>query len=283
MTATPATEPLRDLSFLPADPAAARTLTPGQVEAYNREGYLRPFRVYNGLQADANRAYFDYLLATMKALDDGRDTYAINGYQTRCEGIYEMATYPAILDLVQDIIGPDVVCWATHFFCKMPRDPKAVPWHQDASYWPLNPARTVTVWLAIDDADVGNACMHVIPRSHNLGHLKWKQTQQEAVLGQEIDGVESLSTPAPIELKAGEVSLHADMIVHGSTPNPSDRRRCGLTLRYCPPTVTSTNPDWQRNAILCRGGDPTGRWGFPPRPRGNDLTRADKPKSIGGN
>lgn len=275
--------PTQDLSFQPADAAAARVLDQSQIAFYNREGYLKPFRVFDAAQAHANRIYFDDLLAAMKLMNDGRDTYAINGYHSRCEGIHRIVTHPDILDLVQDIIGPDIVCWGTHFFCKMPRDPKAVPWHQDASYWPFTPARTVTVWLAIDDADVANACMHVIPRTHVMGHLAWKPTRQDAVLNQEIPDVQTLGSPVPIELAAGEISLHADMIVHGSTPNRSDRRRCGLTMRYCPPTVSSSKPDWQANAILCRGKDPTGAWGFPPAPRGNDLSPRNKPKSIGGN
>ncbi|MEX0776615.1 MAG: phytanoyl-CoA dioxygenase family protein [Phycisphaeraceae bacterium] len=272
-----------DLDFAPVANSNPITLTAEQIEQYNRDGYLKPFRIYTDLQAEANRAYFDYLLATMRAHDDGRDTYAINGFHRHCEGIWDMATHPVILDLVQDLIGPDLICWATHFFCKMPRDPKSVPWHQDASYWPLSPARTVTAWLAIDDADVGNAAMQVIPGTHRLGHLRWKQTDKAAVLGQEIQDIDRLGTPVSFELKAGEISLHADMLAHGSGPNPSDRRRCGLTLRYCPSTVRVMDPDWGTGAIICRGQDAAGQWIHCPRPCGNTVSPLHKPKAIGGN
>jgi len=136
----PAANPEIDLSFEPIT-HAPKVLTPEQVQSYNDEGYLKPFSIYDALHAEENRAYFDWILAKMRALNDGRDAYAINGYHTLCRGIYDMVTHPRILDLVQDIIGPDIICWGTHFFCKNAHDPKSVTWHQDASYWPLTPHR----------------------------------------------------------------------------------------------------------------------------------------------
>jgi ectoine hydroxylase-related dioxygenase (phytanoyl-CoA dioxygenase family) len=272
-----------DLSFKPVDNPHPRTLSRDQIARYNEVGYLKPFDVFNPLEAERNRAYFDYLLASMRAFNDGRDTYAINGYHSLCRGIYEMATDSRILDLVEDIVGPNIIVWGTHFFCKIPHDPKSVPWHQDASYWPLSPARTVTAWIAIDDVDVENAAMHIIPRSHNKGHLKWKETEGPAVLQQEIENVGQYGKPEPIELKAGQISLHADMIVHGSQPNRSARRRCGLTVRYCPPEVEPVNRDWGINSIIARGTDPNGWWGNKPKPPGEDVSSPDKPKAIGGN
>ena len=282
-TATLSTPEERDLSFESVNNPIPRTLSVQQIHDYNQVGYLKPFDIYNGLQAQCNRAYFDYLLAKLKAMNNGRDSYVINGYHTRCQGIHDMATHPAILDMVQDIVGPDIICWATHFFCKLPYDPKAVPWHQDASYWPLTPARTVTVWLAIDDADVENACIHVIPATHRQGTLPWEEATDPAVLNQKIVNIEQYGHPIPFELKAGQISIHADMLAHGSTPNPSDRRHCGLTIRYCPPIVRATNSSWTHNAIICRGSDTTGKWHHHQRPLGDDLPNANKPKSIGGN
>lgn len=272
-----------DLDFKDIVTPHPKVLTPEQIAQYNRDGYVKPFTIFNDLQAQTNRAYFDWLLARMKAQNDGRDSYAILGFHTRCQGIYDLAVNPQILDLVEDLLGPDFVCWTSHLFCKMPHDPKSVPWHQDASYWPLTPARTVTVWLAIDDVDVENACMHVIAGTHRLGHLKWKESDEPSVLGQKIDNAEYLGAPVPFELKAGQISLHADMIVHGSKPNTSDRRRCGLTLRYCPTSVVSLDPTWTVNAILCRGRDADGHWSNMPRPAGEDINTPFKPKPIGTN
>jgi len=274
----------RDLSFAESQPDRAKHLSAEQVETYNREGFLKPFRICDDADVERNRRYFDDLLEKIRQMAPDRDAYAINGFQSRCRGIYDMATHPRILDLVEDLIGPDIVCWATHFFCKLPHDPKSVPWHQDASYWRLTPARTVTAWLAIDDADVENACMHVIPGTHRMGPLPWSDATEPSVLNQSLTDVDKLGEPVPIELQAGEISLHADMLAHGSRPNESDRRRCGLTIRYCPPTVRVLAPAWADNEILCRGEAPADTdWRFNPRPEVEDLSAFGKQPSIGGN
>lgn len=270
----------RDLAFKPVANPAPRVLTAEQIERYNRDGYLMPFPIYNAAGAARNRAYFDRLLAMLKAFKDGRDTYAINGYHTHCRGIWDMVMNPAILDIVEDLVGPDIVCWGTHFFCKLPHDPKSVPWHQDASYWPFTPARTITVWLAIDDTDTENACMSFLPGTHRLGHLAWKRTDKPAVLNQEIEEIGKYGRPVPVELKAGEIELHADMLAHGSPPNTSSRRRCGLTMRYCPTSVRSVNGGWRSQAILCRGRDPDAYWTPAPRPDGEDLAIPAKRKEL---
>jgi hypothetical protein len=272
----------RDLSFVPVVNALPKKLTSEQIEQYNTDGYVKPFRIFAGSDVDANRDYFDSLLRILTEHQDGRDAYAINCYQGRCRGIWDLATNPLILDHVEDIVGPNIVAWATHFFCKLPGDPKVVPWHQDASYWMITPARTVTVWLAIDDADEDNAAMQFIPGTHRLGPLEWKQCDRPHVLQQEIVGAEKLGKPVFDELRAGEISLHADMLAHGSAANTSSRRRCGLTIRYCPPEVHAVHPDWSAHAILCRGVDPAGHWTHSPRPAGEDLS-GPKPKAVGAN
>jgi hypothetical protein len=281
---TPTNHDGRDLSFAPVANPLPKRLTQTQIAHYNEHGYVKPLPIFSLTKADQNRAYFDHLLAEMRQMKDGRDgNYAINAYHVCCEGLWDLVTHPAILDHVEDILGPNIVAWGSHFFSKQPRDPKHVPWHQDASYWPFTPARTVTVWLAIDDADENNAAMQFLPGTHTLGPLEWKQIDKAAVLGQEIVGAETFGPPVFDTLRTGEMSLHADMLAHGSTPNPSDRRRCGLTIRYCPPTIQSLDPSWMRQAVLCRGTDSTGRWTHNPRPVGDNLSPDKKPESIGGN
>jgi hypothetical protein len=260
----------RDLSFQPVENAEPRHLTRQQIADYNANGFIRPLPIYDEAEAIENRECFDRLMADVEAADDGRDSYSINGCHTLYRGIYDMATNPRTLDFVEDLVGRNIICWGTHFFCKLPGDPKKVPWHQDASYWPFTPSRTVTVWLAIDDTDEGNSAMLFIPGTHTMGHLEWKDTDDPAVLTQEIQGVEKLGEPVYDCLKAGDISLHADMLAHGSDPNHSDRRRCGLTIRYCPPEVQLVDPTWGARSIICRGEDPYKRWTPTPRPEGDD-------------
>jgi hypothetical protein len=270
-----------DLAFKPVVNAKPKALSTGQIEQYNREGYVSGFTAFDHADADANRAYFDELLE--QAGPDG--AYGINCFQARLAGLWDICTNPTILDHVEDIVGPTIICWAAHFFAKLPGDPKTVPWHQDASFWHFSPARTVTVWLAIDDTDEENSAMRFIPRTHDKGPMQWEQAAEGSVLDRELVGADSLGDPVSNTLKAGQFSMHADMLAHGSLPNRSNRRRCGLTIRYCPPDVAITDVQWGKGieAILCRGQDTTGTWRHHPRPASDRLVLADGPRNIGGN
>lgn len=268
-----------DLSFQASPVASARTLTRDQIALYNSQGFVQPFDIFSLSEMTELREYLNGLMNDMG--DAG--SYGINCYQARLSGLYDIATDPRILDHVQDIIGPDILCWATAILSKRPHDPKAVPWHQDASFWALSPARTVTVWLAIDDADAENSAMRFIPATHNQGAMDVQTTGGEAVFHKETANAEALGTPFTNTLKAGQISMHADMLVHGSTPNTSDRRRCGFTLRYCPPSVQIVDPSWATGveAILCRGD--AGTWDAHPRPDNNDITKTQSPHVVGNN
>lgn len=270
-----------DLSFKPSDPNAAKLLTPEQIAHYNREGYLRPFDVFDAKEIAEIRGYIDGLIADMG--DQG--AFGINCYQARLSGLWDIANDPRILDYVEDIIGPNIMCWATAILSKPAHSPKYVPWHQDASFWRLSPARTVTVWLAIDDVDEDNAAMLWIPRTHDKGHFELEETKGDSVFHIQTKGADDMGTPVVDALRAGQISLHADMIIHGSKPNVSDRRRCGLTLRYCPTDVEIVDPEWEKGveAILCRGEDKSGRWTHHPRPENNDITKTNSPHVVGNN
>ena len=269
-----------DLAFAPVTRTPAH-LGAAQIAQYNREGHAGPFDVYGPAEAARVQAYVDRLMA-----DAGEaGAYGINCYQARLAGLWDVATEPRILDLVEDIIGPDIVCWASAILSKAPGDPKRVPWHQDACFWALSPARTVTVWLAIDDADAENAAMRFIPRTHASGRLPEAATDGAAVFHKGTAGAEAMGEPFVNALRAGHCSLHADMLVHGSEPNLSERRRCGLTLRYCPPQVRITDPRWARGveAIVARGTDPTGAWRHHPRPENDDIRATSSPHVLGNN
>ncbi len=268
-----------DLSFAPVSNDTPGRLHPDQIAQYNRAGFVQPFDIFDSAEIGRIRAYVDGLIAAMGA----NGAYGINCYQARLAGLYDIATDRRILDHAEDLIGPDILCWASAILSKAPQDPKAVPWHQDASFWALSPARTVTVWLAIDDADAENAAMRFLPGTHDKGALSVQATGDEAVFHKETAGAETMGTPFTNALKAGQISLHADMLVHGSLPNTSDRRRCGLTLRYCPPQVRITDPDWAAGveAILCRGTP--GDWTTHPRPENDDITQTTSPHVVGNN
>jgi len=255
----------RDLRFHPSTPEHPKTLTSEQIAAFNRDGYLKGIRIFSDQEMGGIRNYFDELLR--QTLAAGGDSYSISTAHLRHGRVYDLLTEPRIVALVKDLLGENVIGWGSHFFCKLPGDGKQVSWHQDSSYWPLSPSKTVTAWLAIDDADVENACMRFIPGSHHLGHLTYTLSENDEanVLNQTVEGAEALGRPVDVELKAGQISIHSDLLLHGSEMNQSARRRCGLTLRYCPTSVRA-ELGWNAKGVVVSGTDDSGHWANPQRP-----------------
>jgi hypothetical protein len=266
----PSTEQLsnleRDLRFHPSTTERPTTFTPEQIAAFNREGYLAGVRIFDEEEIAGIRHYFDELLA--KTLAAGGNSYSISTAHLQHGRVYDILTHPRIVARIEDLLGENVIAWGSHFFCKMPGDGKRVSWHQDSSYWPLTPSMAVTAWLAIDDATVENACMRYIPGSHQLGHLTYTLSEGDEanVLNQTVAGAESLGEPVNVELKAGEISIHSDLLLHGSEANESTKRRCGLTLRYCP-AVVRAGLGWNAKGVIVSGKDESDHWANQPRPR----------------
>ncbi len=264
--------PGRDLQFFPSDPGAATTLSAAQVEHYNSRGYVPELEVYDaGDAADLNH-YITDLLETVVSAQDKRNSYSINAYQHVCERLYDIVQEPRILAYVRDILGDEVVCWGTHLFAKLPHDGKEVPFHQDAVFWPMTPSRSVTAWLAIDDADEGNAAMQFVPGSHLEGPIEHETVGLDGrrVLSRRALGMENRSERVIDSLRSGQMSLHSDLLLHGSAANDSDRRRAGLTLRYTRADVRLVEgyEHYAKNSIHCLNGDPSGFWEHNPRPEG---------------
>jgi non-haem Fe2+, alpha-ketoglutarate-dependent halogenase len=173
-----------------------------------------------------------------------------------------------ILDAVEDIIGPDILCWGTSFFIKEPRNPAYVSWHQDSTYWGLEPADIVTAWVALTDSTTENGAMRVIPGSHTMAQVPHRDTFRTDNLlsrGQEIMVDVDASRADTLTLTAGEMSLHHVRLIHGSEPNPSAQRRIGFAIRYLPTYVRQVAGahDW---ATLVRGADHYGNFELEQRP-----------------
>jgi hypothetical protein len=176
-----------------------------------------------------------------------------------------------LLDIAEIFVGPDIALFASHYLSKPPGDGMPVLWHQDGSYWPLEPMEVVTLWLAVDDSLPENGCMRVIPGSHTMELQKLnRRTEVPNVLSSEIDpALVDESQAVDLVLKAGDVSVHHPNIIHGSNANTSSRRRCGLTIRYIPTStriVTKAGGRWP-SAFLLRGAGRPGVNDYYPRPR----------------
>ncbi len=266
----------RELKFFAVDNDVPKRLTREQIRQFNEKGYIFPIDIFTAAEVEANRRYFDELME--KARVAGHNSYSINGWQKYCRGIYDLLYDERILDCVEDLLGANLVNTMTHYFSKEAGDDKQVTWHQDASYWPLTPSKTVTVWLAIDDADEENGAMQFVPGSHLHGQIPYEHSTEEerAVLGQSVRDPEKWGDkPVSINLKAGHISIHTDLLLHGSGFNRSQRRRCGLTLRYMPPDVR-TSEEEHGQGFICRGEDPQGYWVNWPAPEGEDIPAVRK-------
>ena len=253
--------------FFPLGVENTQLLTKAQIDQYNDQGYLFPFDIFSAEEITEIRAYFfDDLLP--KAMAAGWNSYEITNWHKHCRSVYDLVTNSRILDYVQDLLGETLILRHSHFFAKLPGDGKRVSWHQDASYWPLTPSKVVSAWLAIDDTDVENGAMQVIPGSHKNAQVAFEKSSktENNVLNQTVHHPEKHGNdPVSLTLKAGQMSLHSDWILHGSEPNMSTRRRYGLAMRFLSSDVRAYN-DWNQHSIVCRGSEPTGHWANHPRP-----------------
>jgi ectoine hydroxylase-related dioxygenase (phytanoyl-CoA dioxygenase family) len=240
---------------------------------FESEGYLCGLRVLDLAAADEIRNQFDALEAV-----EGRERCQIGLLDRHFDQrfVWELATHPAILGCVEAVLGPDLMLLATHFFCKYPAidedseigaaagqsAARYVAWHQDVTYWGLEPPDSVTAWYAVDDSDAVNGCMRVIPGSHRGGirdHGTAERPGNLLSINQEVPvSDEEEAQAVDLVLRAGDISLHHGMLIHGSNPNRSTRRRCGLTLRYVSPVVRQVTRNSQGRtwaAVLVRGAD----------------------------
>ncbi len=233
-----------------------KRLTDKQRKFYEENGYLIGLPpVFGAKQVkDLN----DGLTELMKLLHPGEDAKDIREWHETSRFLYDICTNSTILDYVEDILGPDFYLWGSNFFIKPPRSSSTVGWHQDTYYWPLEPKISATVWVAFEDVDEENAAMQVIPGSHRAGLLKHSRSSDtDSVLTLECEqGQFREDSAVSLNLRAGQVSIHDDKLVHGSPANNSSRRRAGLTIRYSSTVVKcdlAVNPHF--TTYLCRGVD----------------------------
>jgi hypothetical protein len=233
-----------------------KTLNTDQQQFFEKNGYLMGLpRIFGN--ADLH-VLNQGLAELLRLLRPGEDSKEIREWHESSLFLFDICMNSTILDCVEDLIGPDFYLWASNFFIKEPHSTHTVGWHQDAYYWPLSPHESLTVWIAFGDSDEQNGAMQVIPGSHRAGLLKHgRTTDTQSVLTLECETEQfRADTAVSLNLKAGEISIHDDKIVHGSPANPSDRPRVGLTARYsrtCVRCDLSINSHFK--TYLCRGVD----------------------------
>lgn len=248
-----------------------KILSQDAIDQYERDGFFFPVRALDtGEVASVRR---DVETIERERLNDigGAFRHKPHLLLKSLEGIVRNKT---ILDAVEDLIGPDIFCWASLFFNKDPGDPSYVGWHQDSTYWGLSGPEVVNVWVALSPATVASGAMKILPGSHLGGQIPHRETYNENSLltrGQEVQKEFNENDSVDILLKPGEVSLHHIGVIHGSGPNRGDDRRMGFTVRYIP---THLHQIYGRDrALLVRGEDTYGHFDHETGPD-EDLSEA---------
>ena len=209
-------------------------LRAGDIEKYREEGYLVPDYRIPGEFLDGISLKVSEFLSEHPEFRDNCPALLRHDIT-----FSEFCFVPGILDMVCELIGPDVALWNMSLFGKPAHNGKATPWHQDGEYWAVRPLATCSVWIAIDDSTTENGCLQVIPGSHRSRTLAAHQhnPSEDITLHEELQSSElDTSKAANIILERGQVSLHDVYLMHGSKPNRSNKMRRGMTMRMMPTT-----------------------------------------------
>ena len=217
---------------------------------YERDGYVSAIPLLSPEDAQQHR----------KRLEDAETKFGNMHYKSKAHTILtsplELATMPSVLDIVEQMIGPDILLYNVTYIIKEPHTPSHVSWHQDLTYWGLSHDDQVSMWLALSPATEESGCMRMIPGSHTDGVHKHETTDDEhnvLLQGQTIKGIdESKAVTCP--LQPGEASFHHGWTLHASMPNNSSDRRIGLNIQYVASHVRQTKHDLD-TAMLVRGVD----------------------------
>ncbi len=251
------------------------SLSPGAVSEYRRNGYHCPVRVISTEEAQRLRARVEAEerargpIFTEDRVNDGDALGGSYRFKSHLlfKWIAELIRDPRLLDVAESLLGPNILCWSTHWLIKEARAPQYVSWHQDSQYWGVESDRFVSFWLAVSPARSRSGCVRVLPGSHNqpdLRHVDTFSANNMLTRGQTIQAVDE-SQAVELELEPGEVALFDYRIAHASNPNQSDDRRIGLAIRYMAPEARQLRGPWD-SATLVRGEDLYGNFALEPEP-----------------
>ncbi|MGH1489838.1 MAG: phytanoyl-CoA dioxygenase family protein [Acidimicrobiales bacterium] len=223
-----------------------------QIEQYESQGWVSPLDVLTEAEAASARAKVEEFEAEYGAF--GTRPERSRAYLP-FTWVDEIMRNPLLVDMVEDLIGTDILCWNAIFWIKEPGAGSFVGWHQDATYWGLDNLELVSVWVALSEASEEAGCMSVLPGSHRqtFDHDETYDANNLLTRGQHINNIDPAATVA-MPLRPGQASFHNIATAHGSGPNDSQDRRIGLSLHYMPTYTRQTRVDWDSAAFI-RGED----------------------------
>ena len=234
-----------------------KSLSADAIAQYEREGYYFPVPVITAGEAKQARADVERAEAYFQARGE-RLRHRPHLLLT-CLDL--LVRHEKVLDAVEDLLGPNLLCWTSAFFTKEPGTGGYVSWHQDSTYWGLSTPDVLTAWIALSPSTVEAGAMRFIPGTHKMDQLEHRETFAEENLltrGQEVEVEVDESQAVDLILQPGEMSLHHVRLIHGSDVNRSSDRRIGLAVRYIPTHVKQLlGRDF---ATLVRGVDAYGHF-----------------------
>ena len=246
-----------------------KRLTDADRQAYHAHGFHFPLAAFGRQEIGHYRSQFEAL----RTREGGTISTSTN---TRAhlllKWIDDIVRDARVLDAVEDIIGPDILVWASGFFAKRPGDRSYISWHQDATYWGLSSHDVVTAWLALSPSTPETGCMRVVPGTHKVQvpHVDTFARGNLLSRGQEIAVSVNEDDAVDIVLAPGQFSLHHVLLLfHGSRPNAGTDDRIGLAIRYIPTHLRQLSPI-KDSAMLVRGHDQFGHFA-PDRPPAADF------------
>ncbi|MBX9699321.1 MAG: phytanoyl-CoA dioxygenase family protein [Acetobacteraceae bacterium] len=234
------------------------SLTAAETAAYHAKGYHFPLRAF---PAETAAGFLARLRATEARLGGPLSGRMNQKPHLILPWVHEIVTQPTVLDAVESVIGPDILCWGSQFFMKGAGDAAFVSWHQDGTYWGLSSPEVVTAWIALTPSVPESGCMRVVPGTHRtqVAHTDTFAKDNLLSRGQEVAVTVTEADAVDIVLQPGEMSLHHVLIVHGSEPNRAAWPRIGLAVRYVPTHVRQQNGE-KDGALLVRGADRFGHF-----------------------
>jgi len=242
-----------------------KVLSNEDIAGYERNGYHFPIPVLDAAEVARYRA-------ELEAFERGQGGPLRGPKMFKSHLLFrwvdELMRHPRVLDAVEDVLGPNLLAWNTHFFIKEPGDERYVGWHQDLTYWNLEPDEALTAWIALSPSTPESGAMRMVPGSHTREVVPHVDTWKPGAMltrGQEIAVEVDEDQAIDVALRPGEMSLHHHKIFHASPPNRADDRRIGLAIRYIPTHVRQIAID-DDSAALVRGVDEYGHFQAEPRP-----------------
>jgi hypothetical protein len=241
-----------------------KILTQSQIDTFWRDGCVFPIRVMSNAEALEVRRKLEAFEASTGGPLKGDLRHKSH---LLFPWLNDVVHNTAIVDAIEDLYGPDLLCWSTNFFIKEAANPAFVSWHQDSTYWGLNKPDVVTAWVALTPSNRANGAMGFVPGTHTAEQIPHRDTFAKNNLltrGQEVAVDVDTSKAVTIELEPGEISLHHVRLVHGSPANPSADRRIGFAIRYIPTRVAQVAG--RDSATLVRGVDHFHHFDLEPTP-----------------